>query len=88
MKLTPVEEAEGLAIFATTASEEDSVQAMLLSVFPFAVNELFRVVEQLVGIVRLPELELVLTLEAGLTYTVVAEEVAEELPLLTVTVTA
>jgi len=87
MKLTLVEAAEGLAIFAITASEEDSVQEMLLNVLPLPVNELFRVVEQLVGMVKLLEVELALMLDVGLTYTVVAEEVAEELPLLTVTVT-
>jgi hypothetical protein len=87
LKLTLVEAELGEAITALTGSDDDSVHVYPLNVLPFAVNELFNVVAQVVGKVSELELAPALTVEAGFTYTVVADEVADELPLLILTVT-
>ena len=86
LKLTFVDDTLGFAITAATASDEDSVHVYPDRVLPFPVNAPVKVVEH-AGSVNDELLALAETVGAGFTYTGVALETADELPLLTVTVT-
>jgi hypothetical protein len=87
VKLTFVDDELAEAIVAGTASDDDSVHEYLPIVLPFAVNELFKV-EVFVGSVIEEALQPALTVEALLTYTIVVDDVAVVVPLVTVKVTA